>query len=128
MDRAKSSTFKGFRTFLVVGFTVFPILIIVTMINHNSIPLHVEETSKPDVLSGRGLNVSTDVLKEDEDVSFVVNSQNMGGIGLNVTGSEVGKAVVCILFFLFMMCLFSELCVFVHLFKFTISDFDVLSL
>ncbi|KAI9092765.1 hypothetical protein K1719_027562 [Acacia pycnantha] len=91
MDKAKSNTFKGFRTFLVVGFIAFPILVIVTLINHNSIPLLAEESSKTDVLGERAQNVSTYVSKEGEDVSLTVTPQAMGVKGQNVTGSEVAK-------------------------------------
>ncbi|KAK4267652.1 hypothetical protein QN277_024405 [Acacia crassicarpa] len=86
IDKTKSNTLKGFRTFLVVGFIAFPILVIVTLINHNSIPLLVEESSKTNVLGERAqiANVS----KEGEDVSLTVTPQAMGVKGQNVTGSE----------------------------------------
>ncbi|KAI9084474.1 hypothetical protein K1719_033462 [Acacia pycnantha] len=90
MDKTKSNLFKGFRTFLVVGFIAFPILVIVTLINHNSIPLLVEESSKTDVLGERAHNVSINVLKEGENVTLTVTPQAMGEKGQNVTGSEVG--------------------------------------
>ncbi|KAI9084496.1 hypothetical protein K1719_033484 [Acacia pycnantha] len=91
MDKTKLNTFKGFRTFVVVGFIAFPILVIVTLINHNSIPLLIEESSQTDVLGERAGNVSTNVLKEGEDVSLTVTPQAMGEKGQNVTGSEVDQ-------------------------------------
>ncbi|KAK4267645.1 hypothetical protein QN277_024398 [Acacia crassicarpa] len=88
MDKTKSNTFKGFRTLLVVGFIAFPILVVVTLINHNSIPILVEESSKTDVLGERAQNVSTNASKEGEDVSLTVTPQAMGEKGQNVTGPE----------------------------------------
>ncbi|XP_054783041.1 galactoside 2-alpha-L-fucosyltransferase-like isoform X1 [Prosopis cineraria] len=89
MDKTKSNTFKGFRTFLVVGFIAFPILVIVTLINQHSMSDLVEEVPKTNLLGGRVHNNSANILKEAEDVSITVTPQARGGKVQNITGSEV---------------------------------------
>lgn len=106
MDKTGSSTFKRFRTFLVVGSIAFFLLVIVTQTHQNSIFDLVEEFPKTNLLGGRFQNITTNVLKNAEDVSVTVTPQANGGKGQNVTGSEVGKAIYCNIFLLFTTFLF----------------------
>ena len=88
-------SFKRFRTLLVVCSITFPILFTFTLMHQNSIYDLVEGVSKINILAGRAQNATTDVLKEGTQ-----NVTVQAGVGKdqNVTGSVVGKAIVCNLF------------------------------